>query len=77
MVGKGTFIAFKQEDVDKYAEVWSGQHTQFAYPLAGSRPSTNVNMRRKEFISNKRFSPENSLQEGVRNVTGGYEFDLY
>ena len=75
MIGKGTFIAFKQEDTDKYAKVWAGTHTNFAYPLPGSRPSTNVNMRRKEFISNERSNPENYLQESVRSVNGGYSFD--
>ena len=72
MLGKETFIAYKQED--NYSMTWSGTHSQFAYPLPGSRPSTNVNMRRKEFISSTRSNPDNFLQESVRSVSGGYSF---
>lgn len=74
MLGKETFIAYKTEE--NYAKTWLGTHTNFAYPLSGSRPSTNVNMRRKEFLrSNYRSNQSNFLQQSVREVTGGYNFN--
>ena len=74
MLGKETFIAYKQEGESNYSQTWVGTHDQFAYPLPGSRPSTNINMRRKEFISNLRSNAEDFLQESVRSVSGGYSF---
>ena len=74
MLGRETFIAYKQEGESNYSQTWVGTHNQFAYPLPGSRPSTNINMRRKEFISNSRSNAEDFLQESVRSVSGGYSF---